>query len=119
MSIFAQERSRNLATLVSDLQSEVRRLQAQLLDEQRKRREAEANVARLRRNANKPRVVPSGDMESGYECPNKGCWTALSEDYSFCHGCGCEIDWHPEPDVSFWDSLRDRMVDERMTRRVS
>lgn len=78
---------------VNDLRSELRRTQAKLVDESRKRAEAEAHVAILKRQREKPPIIPHGDEIDGYECPNAGCYCHLEEDWRYCPGCGAEIDW--------------------------
>lgn len=47
-SIFTLERERDKDNVISDLQSELRRTQAQLLDEKNRRIRAEGELARLR-----------------------------------------------------------------------
>ena len=84
---------------VHELQTELRRTQAKLTDESRKRAEAEAQVAILKRNRVKQPVVPRGDCEEGYECSN--CGRSIIDDFTYCPDCGHEIDWDgwdlPEP----------------------
>lgn len=82
-----------LEQTVDDLQSELRRVQSQLNDESRKRAMAEANVARMKRNMQKPPAIPCGDIEYGYECGAPNCACELSTEYKFCPECGTEIDW--------------------------
>lgn len=55
------------------------------------RAQAEANVARLRRN--RKAMVPGGDAEGGYECGNMHCCADIKETWDFCPFCGCEVDW--------------------------
>lgn len=73
---------------------------------------ARADNARLRANMGKPRIVPTGDEEYGYECPNHHCHAPLEQDFEFCPGCGCEIDWRSgwvEPeDAGAYDRRFDR-----------
>ena len=84
---------------IHELQTELRRTQNKLTEESYKRAQAEALVAVLKRNQNKPPVVPRGDMDDGYDCPN--CQREITDDFRFCPDCGCEIDWTgwslPEP----------------------
>lgn len=88
-----------LEETVDDLQSELRRTQAKLTEESRKRAEAEAYVAILKANRVKQPVVPRGDCEEGYECSN--CGRTITDDFTYCPDCGHEIDWDgwslPEP----------------------
>ena len=88
--------------IATDLQTELHHARAQLAEERLKRAQAEAHVAALQNEREKKPIVPSGDIESGCECPNHWCNTPLAEDYNFCPGCGCEIDWRTwvAPDVS-------------------
>lgn len=85
---------------IHELQTELRRTQNKLTEESYKRARAEAQVAVLKRNQNKPPVVPRGDMEEGYDCSNCGREN-ITDDFAYCPDCGCEIDWTgwslPEP----------------------
>ena len=76
---------------VHELQTELRRTQAKLSEESRKRAEAEAHVAILKRNRVKQPVIPRGDCEEGYECSN--CGRSITDDFTYCPDCGHEIDW--------------------------
>ena len=84
---------------IHELQTELRRTQNKLTEESYNRAKAEAQVAVLKRNQNKPPVVPRGDMDEGYDCPN--CGREITDDFNFCPDCGSEIDWTgwslPEP----------------------
>lgn len=88
--------------IATDLQTELHHARAQLSEERFRRAQAEAHVAALQNEREKKPIVPSGDTESGYECPNHWCNTPLVEDYNFCPGCGAEIDWRTwvQPDAS-------------------
>lgn len=112
-SVFTQERARDKDAVISDLQSELRRTQARLNDESRKRAMAEANVIRLQRNKAKQPIIPIGDIDDGYQCPNDGCYAELIEDYSFCPGCGAEIDWRTRNNQHY-DNWREYRVDENL-----
>lgn len=85
---------------IHELQTELRRTQNKLTEESYRRAQAEAQIAVLKRNRNKPPVVPRGDMEEGYDCPNCGREN-ITDDFAYCPDCGCEIDWSgwslPEP----------------------
>lgn len=94
-SIFTQERERYACEQLKDLKRKLQLTEAQLTWERSKVSRLEAHLAIMKRNANKPRVIPAGDIEEGYECPTTGCYAKLVEDYRFCPGCGCELDWHP------------------------
>ena len=92
-SIFTQEQERDKDAVIRDLQRQVTVLSTELKETERELSKALANVARLKRKLRNPYVVPAGDAYGGYECPNPGCYTTLTEDDTFCRGCGCEIDW--------------------------
>lgn len=114
-SIFTQERARDKDALISDLQSELRRTQAKLTEESRKRAEAEANVRRLKR-AEYERTCPqppSGDRDKGYRCTF--CSTPIEWPFeqNYCSYCGKGIDWRTRND-QMYDSARDRAVDENL-----
>jgi len=111
-SIFTQERSRDKDAVIRDLQTELRRTQAKLTEETRKRAEAEANVRRLQTNRRNRYTIPHGDAEDGYECGVAGCYAPLEEDYKYCPGCGSEIDWRTwtEPQ-GMYDSWREYRID--------
>lgn len=85
---------------ISDLQSTVKRLQQQLVDEQRLRAEAQANVARLKRNEllRNERRIPTGDMERGYFCD--ACQTEIDApfEWEYCPCCGTRFDWRTRND---------------------
>lgn len=111
-SIFTNAKP-TLDQMVSDLQSEVRRLQAQLVDEQRMRAEAEANVARLERNE-KLRAdphPPTGDRDKGYRCSCCGAEIEWPFEQTYCGNCGKGIDWRcsmPDGDEDAFDRWFDR-----------
>ena len=91
----------------------------ELKEQRRLRAMAEANAARLKMNAMKPQIIPLGDEVDGYECPNVGCHAELSEDDTYCPGCGCEIDWRTwvdpeEPPTQMYDCARDRDFDQAL-----
>ena len=92
--------------------------ESQLAEEKHARWMAECEAAVLRRNERlrHPEVVPAGDEDEGYSCPVEGCWAEIDHPFTqaYCGGCGAKFDWHPEPDETFWDNLRDRQVDETL-----
>lgn len=94
-SIFAAEGRRIPRNRERALERELERIRAELLESERKRLMAEAHLAVMKRNATKPRVMPAGDCDEGYECPVAGCHVSLSEDYVYCPGCGSELNWRP------------------------
>lgn len=102
-SIF-RESEPTLEQTVRDLQSELRRTQAKLSEESRKRAEAEAHAAVLKANRVKQPVIPRGDCEEGYECSN--CGRSIRDDFDYCPDCGHEIDWDGwsirEPNEDDW-----------------
>ena len=85
---------------ISDLQSRVKRLQQQLVDEQRARAEAQANVARLKRNEllRNERRIPTGDMERGYFCDVCGTEIDAPFEWEYCPCCGTRFDWRTRND---------------------
>lgn len=101
---------------IDDLRGELRRTQAQLTEESRKRAEAEAHVAILKRQHGKQPAIPYGDIDYGYECGADGCACELSSEYKFCPECGTEIDWrtwvNPDDDYSASAQRRKRYVSE-------
>ena len=102
-----------LEETVNDLRSELRRTQAQLNEESRQRAMAEANVARMKRNMQKPPAIPYGDSDYGYECGAPNCACELSTEYKFCPECGTEIDWRtnwiPPEDEDNFDASAQRI----------
>ena len=84
---------------IHELQTELRRTQNKLTEESYNRAKAEALVAVLKRNQDKPPVVPRGDMHEGYDCSN--CGREITDEFRYCPDCGSEIDWTgwslPEP----------------------
>lgn len=82
------------AEIISDLRIELHHTHNELLHEKYKRWEAEATISVLRRNREKKVIVPMGDCEDGYWCPNLYCNVELRENIdNFCPKCGAEIDW--------------------------
>lgn len=78
----------------AELEREVNRLSKRLVDVERQLSTEMAHVSVLQRNRHMQPIVPHGDIDYGYECPNVFCHTPLIEDYTFCPGCGAEIDWN-------------------------
>lgn len=111
-SIFTLERERDQSAVIHDLEERIEQLESALAIEKNARLEAQANVARMKRNANKPLMIPSGDVDEGYECTTLGCYAPLEEWFVHCPGCGCEIDWRTsvEPQ-SMYDTMREYEID--------
>lgn len=96
---------------IHELQTELHHARNQIRDLQYELSVSRANVSRLQRNRNKPVIVPVGDCDDGYYCPHPHCNIELIEDYSYCPGCGCEIDWRgyvPSCDEDAYDRRFDR-----------
>lgn len=85
--------------LVQDLTLDNQELRAELFDVKRELAEARAHFAVVRRELRESGevVVPSGDEESGYECPRSGCYAPIVQPFHdmFCTGCGAKFDWYP------------------------
>ena len=115
-SIFTQERERDRDAVIRDLRTELRRTQAKLTEESRKRAEAEANARRLQTSRRNRYTIPHGDAEDGYECGVTGCSAPLEEDFTFCPGCGSEIDWrtYVEPQGAY-DTWREYQMDRSLS----
>ena len=92
----------SLEQLVEDMRIELYQTREQLKEARRAKALAELHLAAYKSESNKPPVIPIGDIDYGYECPNPHCYARLVEDYKYCPGCGSEIDWDgwsvPQPD---------------------
>lgn len=109
-SIFAASKP-SLEQTVDELRTELHQARNIISDLRFQLAQAKANIARLKREREKPPVVPIGDSDNGYECPHMGCHVELVEDYDYCPGCGSPIDWRtyaPVEDVNAFDRRFDR-----------
>lgn len=97
-SIFTQRQPSN-AQIIADLRTELHHAHERAKNDARVIAMLEAELAIIKKNLMKPRIVPTGDCEDGYYCPNRGCVLELTEDYAYCPGCGCEIDWRTRNEV--------------------
>lgn len=95
---------------ITELEQDVLKLRYELSDERLRRAEAEAHVAILKLEIERPRVYPYYDTAFGFLCTQ--CEMELTEDYRYCPGCGCPIAWNEAPpeneDVDAYDRRFDR-----------
>ena len=81
--------------IATDLQVELHKTRDLLNQKSLELAQANAHVAVLQSEREKKPIIPAGDIDEGYCCPNPWCTWAepLTEDMHYCPGCGCEIDW--------------------------
>ena len=89
-SIFTQRQPSN-AQIIADLRTELHHAHERAKNDARVIAMLEAELAIIKKNLMKPRIIPLGDCNEGYYCPN--CDRDLPEDFTYCPDCGCEIDW--------------------------
>ena len=105
-SIFTQSKPTIDQTL-HELQTELHQARNKIRDLEYELSIARANVARLKKRNGE--VIPHGDIDDGYECPN--CAFSVTEDMSYCPGCGAHIDWRVYASTGGDDSAYDRKFD--------
>jgi len=113
-SIFTQANP-TLQQTVDELMTELRQTQARLVDEQRRRAEAEAALSTFRRQdrLRAEPYPPAGNRRDGYTC--FCCGTAIDYPFeaNFCSYCGKPFDWggympNSIEDVDAYDRRNDR-----------
>lgn len=96
--------TRALLVQSDELEKEIERLENELANTRRELSQERAHVAIILGDlaARNLVVVPNGDDERGYECPQPGCYTHI--DYPFeqqyCASCGVKFDWRTQDD--YW-----------------